>query len=179
MSDRPLDERLEQLLASPAVWAEPDPELEARVMSSIEGTPSTDRGSRFALLLGGIAAAVVVVVALLVVTGSPDPDWTVALAAPPESAIVGDVSGFNEDTGTRVVLKIDNLDPATDGTFYEVWWVDLDTGGAVSSGSFLESDTIEMWLGVRRSEFPKMLITLEPSDGDPSPSGDVIAWSDD
>ncbi len=125
------------------------------------------------------AAAVALVVALVALTTSDTPDWTVALAAPEGSGIVGEVSGFNESTGTRVVLTVENLAPATEGTFYEVWWVNLDSGGEVSSGSFLESDTIPMWMGVRRGEFPKMLITLEATDGDPARSGTVIAWSDD
>lgn len=180
MSDeRPLDDRLERLLASPALWDEPDPRWEDAIMREVGVEAPAGAGPRTGWTVAAVAAAAAVVLTLVVITRSPAPDWTVALAAPPDSGIVGAVSGFNEATGTRVVLEIDNLDAAGEGTFYEVWWVDLDTGGAVSSGSFLESDTIEMWIGIRRSDFPKMLITLEPSDGDPSPSDDVIAWSDD
>ena len=74
------------------------------------------------------------------------------------------------------MLDINELPPAEPGTFYEVWWV-REGGEVVSSGSFLEADTIEMWVGIYRSDFPNMLITLEQADGDPSPSSTVVALS--
>ena len=174
MSERPLDERIERLLANEAMWVEPPRQLEESILAEV--TPPSRRVLPW---LGVAAAAAALIVALVAVTRPDTPDWTVALAAPEGTGIVGEVSGFNESTGTRLLLTVENLEPAAEGTFYEVWWVDLESGGAVSSGGFLEADTIPMWMGVRRGEFPKMLITLERSDGDPGRSDTVIAWSDD
>ena len=169
----PLDAPIESLLRSNALWEEPSTGVADSIFSQIQEPASSNRFLAWAI---GIAAATALfVVGFIALT--PDPDWSVAVAAAPESGIWGEVSGFNEPTGTRVVLEIHNLEPADAGTFYEVWWVQ--DGAAVSSGSFLKQDTIEMWMGVRRSEFPKMLLTIEPADGDPARSGDVIAWSED
>ena len=176
MSDRnPLDPAIEALLRSPAVWEELPSDVEHRIADEI--APPQARPRRLAWALGAGAAAAVAIVLALAVSGD-DPDWTVAVVAAPESGIFGEVSGFNEPTGTRVVLEMHNLEVADPGTFYQVWWVDPEAG-AVSSGSFLVPDKIEMRMGIRRSEFPKMLITIEASDGDPTRSDRVIAWSDD
>ena len=171
----PLNSSTEALLRSSALWDEPGTEVAAEIFSQVG---QRETGRRFLAWTIGIAAAVTVAVVVLISLTAQDPDWTIDVVAAPESGIWGEVSGFDEPTGTRVVLEIHNLEPAETGTFYEVWWVHPDVG-VVSSGSFLETDTIEMWVGVRRSEFPKMLLTIEPSDGDPTPSGDVIAWSEE
>lgn len=168
----PLDPAIEALLRSPAVWEDVPTELDDRIRSDFQ------QPTRIPVRWLVAAAAVAAVVVGFVVLQPPEPDWSLDIVAAPETMITGEVVGWNESTGTRVVLELDNLAPAQEGTFYEVWWVDLETGGAVSSGSFLEEDRIEMRMGIRRGEFPKVLITIEPSDGDPSPSGDVIAWSD-
>jgi anti-sigma-K factor RskA len=123
--------------------------------------------------LAAAAAAVVLIIALI---PRETPDWELDIVAGPSTGAWGDILGFNEPTETRLVLNIYDLPPAETGTFYEVWWV-RDSGEAVSSGSFLGSDTIDMWMGIRRSEFPEMLITIEPSDGNPAPSDTIVARS--
>ena len=177
MSEESLDPAIEALLRSPAAWEEPDPRVAKAILDEIDPTRTRRRISRW--VVGAVAAALIAVVlfgvSLLGGLGA-DPDWTVEVVAGPEFDAWGEVSGFNEPTGTRLVLDINELPPAEPGTFYEVWWV-REGGEVVSSGSFLEVDTIEMWVGIYRSDFPNMLITLEQADGDPSPSSTVVALS--
>ena len=168
-----LDESVERLLRSTAMWDEPSDSvgISLDVLIAQTGPKTPIR----AWILTGVAAAVVVI-ALLASTGDT-PDWTLEVVAGPTGEASGEVRGFNESTGTRLLLDIRDLPSADAGTFYEVWWVGP-TGEAVSAGSFLKPDTIEMWVGVRRSEYPDMLITVEASDGNPAPSGVVVARSE-
>lgn len=169
----PVDPRIESLLRSSALWEEPDPAIAEEIFGVID--PRRPYARIVSWTLGAVAAAVIVVVLLFNIF-QVEPDWTLDVVSGPELGAWGEMSGFNDAAGTRVVLQMHDLPTAQAGTFYEVWWVRSD-GEAVSSGSFLASDTIEMFMGIRRSDFPKVLITLEQSDGNPAPSGTVVAWS--
>ena len=67
---------LRGLLADPAVWAEPDPTLEDRVVAAIAGAAGPGvpqlvrrRRNRAVVGIGGLVAAAAIVVALVVVLG--------------------------------------------------------------------------------------------------------------
>ncbi len=122
-----------------------------------------------------VAAAVVAVVAVgaIVATRQAAPDWEVALAgtdaAPGASAIA---RGWNEPSGTRMELDVSGLDPAPDGFVYELW---LSEGPIhVSAGTFRSAEDVQLWVGVRRSDYPRVWITLEPIDDDPGPARNIL-----
>lgn len=162
-----------QVLADPGFWEEPSQGLEDRVVALIGETPDAvavppRRNWRWAL--GGGAAAALIAVALWVSLPSSSPDWEVALPGTIEApAASGIVRGWNEPSGTRVALDIDGLPPAPVGSLYEFWFSRGDLH--ISAGTFAAPESVELWVGVTRAEFPRLWITLEPVDEDESPSG--------
>jgi hypothetical protein len=166
------------LLRDPALWEEPPADLEDRVVGAVAGASATGerrRRSRFKLFTG-IAAAVVVVAAVaaaLLVTRSPAPDWEVAIAGNElSSGARGTVSGWNTPAGTRVAIDVTGLGPAPAGHIYEMWF----SAGSIhlSAGTFRSFDDVELWVGAARADFPRIWVTLEPIDGDESPSGRTV-----
>ena len=163
------------LLADSAVWEEPPPALGARV-EALVGASSREQGvgRRGRLGLGlGAAAAVVIVVGVLAALQPPSPDWETAIpgtsVAPAASATL---AGWNTDRGTRMVLDTVGLGPAPAGHVYELW---LSQGPVhVSAGTFTAGGSVEMWVGVERGDYPRLWVTLEPIDDDPTPSSRTV-----
>jgi anti-sigma factor RsiW len=177
---RALVDRITQLRAamgSEAVWEEPAPDLAGRVASLVAGTE--ERPNR--ILRGGMvpwfAAAAAVLLAVVVgwamLLRPVGPDWEVALPATGLApGARASVTGWNEATGTRMVLSVTGLEPAPEGHVYELW---LSAGPVyVSAGTFTGSGDIELWSGVARADFPRLWVTVEPIDGDVGPSGVTI-----
>jgi hypothetical protein len=163
-----------RVLDDPAFWEEPSSELEDRVVGLITGAPRGDavaatRTLRWPVAAGAVAAAVLAV-ALWSGFVTNDPDWEVALPgttnAPGASGVV---KGWNEESGTRMVVAVDGLPPAPQGSVYEFW---LSEGPLhISAGTFVVADEVELTVGVTRAQFPRLWITLETIDEDESPSG--------
>ena len=82
------------------------------------------------------------------------------------------VEGWNEESGTRMMLAIQGLERAPAGYVYELWLSDGPIH--ISAGTFTASGEIEMWTGVARAAFPRLWVTLEPIDEDESPSGRTV-----
>lgn len=161
-----------RLLADPAVWEEPPPELGDQVTSLVTGSRrDQETAHRVRRWMRPISAAAVLVVAVgfYAVLRGPAPDWEVPMpgtdAAPGATSTV---AGWNEDSGTRLLVTIDGLDPAPDGYFYEFWLSDGPVH--ISAGTFTDGGEIDLWTGVRRGDFPRLWVTLEPIDEDESPS---------
>lgn len=160
-------------LSDPSLW-EPAPDLEDSIMAA-----ATEPGVvqlRVSRLIG-VAAVVVAVLALggisLIAARSNAPDWSVTLAATDIApGASGAIEGWNEQSGTRVVLGIDGLDAAPDGYFYELWFSEGPVH--ISAGTFRETHDVELWAGVTRRDFPRLWITLEQIDGDEAPSGMTV-----
>jgi len=72
-----------------------------------------------------------------------------------------------------MVLEVWGLDPADDGSYYELWLTAPD-GRHVSAGTFRDSGRFEVVAGVRRSDFPRIWVTLEPADDDPGPTSRTV-----
>src|SRR5689334_17975121 len=124
-------EELRLLLADPAVWAEPDPELEDIVVSSIatearaghpEAPPNVvplarkNRRPWLIGLAGAAAAAVIVVVALLAFrdTGTSADHFSIALQS-------GTAQFTKTESGWRIYLEGADLPRLDNGRFYQAW----------------------------------------------------------
>jgi hypothetical protein len=110
---------------------------------------------------------------MFIAIGSPSPDWVVSMPGTDLAAQASStVSGWNTDSGTRMLLSIEGLDPAPDGYVYELW---LSKGPVhVSAGTFTAAGDVELWAGVTRADFPRLWVTLEPLDEDESPSRSTV-----
>lgn len=165
-------------LASEAVWEEPSFELAGQVAALVAGArvgrERRGRG-RSTLLLAAAAAALIVVVAAgwALLLRSAGPDWEVALPATGLApGATATVRGWNEDSGTRMVLTVSGLAPAPDGQVYELW---LSSGPVyISAGTFTGSGEIDLWSGVTRTDYPRLWVTVEPLDGDARPSAQTV-----
>ena len=164
---------LGRYLADPVMWEEPSPVLADRVLSAIDTESGRkDRPPRWWKLAGAVA-----VLCALVAGGwtwANRPDWAVELAPGPSAPQAGGVvKGWNQPHGTRMVLEVWGLDPADDGSYYEPWLTAPD-GRHVSAGTFRDSGRFEVVAGVRRSDFPRIWVTLEPADDDPGPTSRTV-----
>ena len=165
-----------RVLEQDAVWEDPDANLEDRVVNLIAGTVPVRRkkGPRVPWLVAAAVTVVLLIGGGLWVTQRPaDPDWEVALPGTSEAPAAADVvSGWNEDTGTRLAFAITGLDNAPAGSVYEVWF--SRDAVHVSAGTFAAGGEIDMSTGISRKDFPRIWITLEPIDLDEGPSGHTV-----
>lgn len=82
----------------------------------------------------------------------------------------------------RMTVKLDDIEVTPPGHHYEMWVAGEE--GEVSVGSFRlkrpDDLTLSFTMGVDPADFPEVLITLEPTDGDPRMSSDLVAtaWLD-
>ncbi len=170
------------LLADPLLWEEPPPDLEDRIVEAVERTatePETPGAPSLRARWLGLVAAAVVVAAIggaWLTTRNPAPDWTATMTGTGATPTAGTVAGWNTESGTRVVLEAPGLDPAEPGYAYELWFAS-DEGAVVSAGTFRAADTVELTVGVARRDYPTIVVTLEPLDGDPRPSGTAVLRS--
>jgi hypothetical protein len=169
-------------LGDPAVWETPGSELRSQVVGAVVSAAHSSGSSRSSARrwwIAGVAAALVigVVAASLVVMrgGDAAADWELSLyakAPSPDAVVV--VRGWNTASGTHLRLDVDGLAPAGPNEYYAVWMTS-DAGQHVPAGTFRESGRIDAWSGVRRSDFPRIWITLEPDDGDERLTGATVA----
>lgn len=178
-----LDE-LRALLADPALWAEPDPGLEDRVVAAVTeqaaagasiGPPAASARARrrLAAVLGGLAAAAALVVGLVVVSSGDDAGDTVEIALAPTELVPG-ASGratvTSERSGLRIELDASGL-PRRDGGQYYQAWLRSEAGALVPIGTFHEGDDVVLWAGVDLASFPTLTVTEEQVEADQGSSG--------
>ncbi len=161
--------RWRAVLMEPSTWEEPSDRVAQRVFETAGATSSTRSITRIQHRRWvAVAALLVAVGGALALTSGQSPDWSVPLVSidPSNTAVV---DGWNTATGTRIELHVSGIDPAPAGHYYEIWLTAPD-GRHVSAGSFQAAGTISAWVGVARSEFPRIWITLESISGDLGPS---------
>lgn len=166
------------VLQRQALWEEPSPELEEHVMALLSTRPSgrTNR-RRIPMWLASAAAAVAMVVGVAALVAARTPDWTVTMAGTAAAPVAsGTISGWNTDEGTRIALQVSGLERAPSGYVYELWF--SSDGAEVSAGTFLSAADVRLVVGVVRKDFPHLTVTLEPLDGDPTPSATTLLESD-
>ena len=160
-------EALGRGLRDPLMWEEPPARLSQAVADAVAGEFVHKRSRRPWWILTGAAALVAVVLGLGWFANRPD--WSIDLAAGDEApGAAATVSGWNVGGGTRMTFETTGLDQAPEGFYYEVWLTAPD-GRHVSAGTFTNPRQIEVTAGVRRRDYPRIWVTLEPADDDPAP----------
>lgn len=162
--------RTRSLLAAPETWEEPSPNLAESV--ALIGRGGVSGASKGRGRWGGLlpVALVAIIVGVTAIVTFDRPDWELSLV--PVGEGIGAravVMGWNEAAGTRLQLEVSGVDVSPPGFYYEIWLTSPD-GRHVSGGTFVGSGTVTSVVAARRSEFPRVWITLEPFDGDAGPS---------
>ena len=180
-------DHLRDLLADEAVWLEPDPALEDRILNAIASevaasppahpqpavTPIRRRPGRvmYAALATAVAAAIIGVVAVRLSTNHATPTFTAAMApsnlAPGAS---GDATLTRTDAGWRVALHVAGLPRLDNGRFYEAW-LKNGAGSLVPIGTFNSGPDVTLWAGVTPQDFPTITVTEQQANGTNSSSG--------
>ncbi len=96
------------------------------------------------------------------------PSWR---AAPVAEATLTELGA-----GTEVVLEIEDLPPAPEGSYYQAWARSPD-GELVSMGTFHMRDgdaTVTLWSGVDPADFPTVTVTIQQLGAGPESSGQVV-----
>ncbi len=192
-------DKLRKALADPAVWAEPDPELQERIVNAIASAderpseaaqdteasePTADRDNvvrlrtrRISYAILGAAAAVVLAIGLaigLTSQGSEPVEYAASLRgtelAPQAS---GEVTLTQTDGGWKIQLHADGLPRRDNGAYYEAW-LKNDAGILVPVGTFNQPDDVTLWAGVPPSSYPTLTITRQMANGNQDSSGQVV-----
>ncbi len=171
-------ERVNDVLADPAVWAEPSPYLQEAVVAAIaEEAGAGKRRRRRLLAVVGIAAAVLLAVGVTVgvyVNRDQPVEFAAALSG---TELSPDASGNVTLTKTRsgwdIRLHATGLLRREDGEYYQAW-LKNDAGLLVPIGSFNDGRDVTLWSGVGPADFPTLTITQETADGDQASSGLVV-----
>ncbi len=175
------------VLDDPSVWEEPPPELAARIadLPLVKAEPTLADDGDPGETGPGVPdeehsrrrwwpMAVAVVLAFLVGMGvmvnrMNMPDWEVTMPgtelAPQASAVV---RGWRTESGTRLEMTVEGLDPAPPGHHYEFWL--SNTEDHISAGTFVAGGRVDMVSAVGRRNYPRLWVTIEPVDSDTDPS---------
>jgi Anti-sigma-K factor rskA len=160
-------------LADPAIWVEPDPVLEDRVLAAVAAAsgarpspapPARSRRFRPRLVYATVAAAAAIVIAVAVGvvlhgTGKPATQFTAALTA---TGLVpgasGDATLTQTKAGWRIELQTTGLPRLDHGRYYEAWLKNA-AGILVPVGTFNQGPDVTLWAGVSPVNFPVLTIT--------------------
>ena len=170
-------ERVNDVLADPAVWAEPPPYLQEAVVAAIAEEAGAGRRRRLRVAVAGIAAAVMLAVGIgvgLYLNREQPVEFAASLSGTelsPDAS--GDVTLTKTPSGWDIRLHATGLPRREDGEFYQAWLKNED-GLLVPIGSFNDGRDVILWAGVGPGDFPTLTITQEVADGDQASSGLVV-----
>lgn len=176
------------LLGGETIWAEPDPLVEARVLSAVQDeTGPVERlvqlrpgiAERRHLRIIAIAAGVLLTLGVTIglLAGGDDESVTVALAGTdlaPNASAVAEL--IETPQGLIVLLDVTGLVPAEPGTYYQ-GWIRNNDDTAVTIGTFHlrgGDGEIELWGGVTSTEYPIITVTLQQEGDGAQSSGQVV-----
>lgn len=178
---------LASMLGSAAVWDDPAPGVEDRIVAEISGeigarphapAPPGRSDRRHLRVLGAAAALFLVAgVGIALLFAGDDDSTVVALSGTdlaPGATAEAELSDL--DAGLLVVLDVFDLPPAEPGTYYQ-GWVRNDDGEAVTIGTFHMrggDDEINLWAGVSSAEYPIITVTLQEEGAGAESSGMVV-----
>lgn len=185
-----LDE-LQALLADPALWVEPDADLEQRVVAAVttaSGTASqrpadvVDLGQRRRsrqLVMGLLAAAAAVLVAVgigVAVSGNSARPLQYAASLQPTPlapAAQGAATLTKTANGWRIRINATGLPRRDNGEYYEAWLKNA-AGVLVPIGTFNKPMNVTLWSGVSPQDFPTLTVTRQVVGGGQDSSGQVV-----
>jgi hypothetical protein len=184
-----LDE-MRALLADPAMWAEPDPSLEQRVVDEIAAAGGQHGGTdelaarRARRSRGWLVAAAAAVVAVLAGIGigiaasgnnaNQPQQFTAALQATPLAPNASGHATMTKTTGGwRITINATGLPRRDNGKYYEAW-LKNSAGVLVPIGTFNEPKHVTLWAGVPPSDFPTLSVTRQRVGGGEESSGQVV-----
>ena len=183
-----LDE-LRAQLADEALWVEPDPGLEDRIVAAVSGAahasppaPTAGTGGhprrrwiRYSIL--GVAAAALLTAGLAIGLGGndhPAEQYTAALQGTTlDPSASGRATLTETASGWRIQLHSANLPRRDDGEFYEAW-LKSRAGVLVPIGTFNDGKDVTLWAGVPPGEYPILTVTRERADNAQGSSHQVV-----
>lgn len=174
---------IRERLAAESTWIEPPADLQETIVADIAAQAgpagARRRPSRWSLqrLLPAAAAAAALVFAAIVVLSPGDPEQLEMQLRGTDLARGATAIATIQSTpsGEDITLDVTGLPTPPEGFYYQGWVRDGDN--AVTIGTFHMrggDDEVTLWAGVDIEDFPVMTVTLEPDDGDPASSGDVV-----
>jgi hypothetical protein len=185
-----LDE-LRGLLRAPAMWEQPDPGLEDRVVAAIadeaQARTSSARVGRPAFrrrlvlrrpafaIVGGLAAAAAIVIAVSQNGNPPAPQRLAMIVSGTALApgAHGSATLTKTSSGWRIALSATGLPRLANGRFYEAWLKNA-AGVLVPVGTFNDARHVTLWAGVPPPEFPILTVTRQRANGNPASSGERV-----
>ena len=173
-------------LGGDAVWTDPDPALEDRVVAAITdaaavapGRPRRASRPRWTLrwpmvAVGSLAAAAAaaVVVAIAVNGGGPAPQRLAMVVSGTNlaPAVRGYATLTKTGSGWRIALSAAGLPHLANGRYYEAW-LENSAGVLVAVGTFNDATNVILWAGVPATRFPTLTVTVQRANGDSRSSG--------
>jgi Anti-sigma-K factor rskA len=192
---------LRELLADEATWAQPDAQLEDRVVSAIErevrARPGDDtspdharsRGrerrrralfSRPAFAFSAVGAIAAVAAAIAVVAlnagsgATPAQQFAMVVSGTPLAPSArGSATLTKTGSGWRIQLSARGLPHLANGRYYEAW-LKNPAGVLVPVGTFNDARDVTLWAGVPPTSFPTLSVTRQLADGRPASSGERV-----
>jgi len=172
--------RIEEIVDTPSVWAEPPGELEPALLAAITGservelvrTPDPASRKWWGYAAAALVAAVVTFVIFAPLGGDePEPSAVIALAG---AGVEGEAAVGAADAGWWIQMNVTGLDPAPEGSFYEGWVSDGQDMISVGTFHMRDGTYVTLWSGVPLMEYPELLVTLQEVGGGTKPSPEVV-----
>lgn len=179
----------------PSVWASIEAELRSTPQQPVDDSPTSlrqgpvqsvvdltearsKRRFRLALAAGAVAAALLIGVPIALALRETAPDEGGITAAAELSAVPDQFAGSGEAEVVDGQLRVETmgLDPLDDAV-YELWLLELVDGAPkdlVSIGVIEADGTFALDDGIDLDRFSVVDISIEPTDGDPTHSGNSI-----
>ena len=195
-ADRAGLDELRSMLSSAAMWDEPDPGLEDRIVSTITEAasqpgpqrapsrpPSRPSRSRFrawfrrpVVAFGSLAAVAAAAVAVIVIAGSnssgPSPLHfaMVVRGTPLAPDVHGNAKLTKTSSGWRIELRATGLPNLQNGRYYQAWLRNA-AGILVPVGTFNDARNVTLWSGVPVTKFRTLTVTQQEANGNSASSG--------
>jgi hypothetical protein len=175
-------EDLRRLLGDESVWAEPDPDLEDRIVSAIsaEAGPAaaparaTRRRRRLVVTVASLAAAIAVAAGIAVSVGgngaAPERFYAALASTDLAPGAAGAATLTRLDAGWQIKLHVTGLVRLDNGRFYEAW-LKSPAGTLVPIGTFNQGPDVMLWAGVSPQDYPALTVTEQTANGNPASSG--------
>ncbi len=156
----------------------PPPELKEWVLARARSERRHPRLGRWKIWLPAAALLIVAIVGFGVFRMVYEPSDGLALAATSAAPRAGgELRGEQVGDNLRIELEAWGLPEPEGGEYYEMWYA-KEGRGRISCGTFHPQPdgraSVSMSAPVSAVAYPEIEITLEPDDGDPGSSGEVM-----